>query len=60
MYLQKPGQMPWQKPRIATNQKPDQVSWNDDDDDGNDGNELQTGDLKTPKGSLKVKILYRG
>ena len=41
MYLQKPGQKPRQKPRTATNQKPDQVSDNDDP-------ELQTGDLKTP------------
>ena len=42
MYLQKPGQKPRQKPRTATNQKPDQVS--NDDDDGNP--ELQIGDLK--------------
>ena len=54
MYLQKPGQKPRQKPRTATNQKPDQVS-NDDDDGRNP--ELQTGDLKTPYGSLKVKIV---
>ena len=46
MYLQKPGQKPRQKPRTATNQKPDQVS--------NGRNpELQTGDLKTPKGVLR-------
>ena len=47
MYLQKPGQKPRQKPRTATNQKPDQVS------NGRKNPELQTGDLKTPKGVLR-------
>ena len=48
MYLQKPGQKPRQKPRTGTNQKPNQVS------NGRRRNpELQTGDLKTPKGVLR-------
>ena len=41
MYLQKPGQ----KPRTATNQKPDQVS---NGRKRRRNPELQTGDLNTP------------